>query len=94
MDRVVDIVKRGGRRPTEQFDRKKLHNSIVAACLSIHTPEEQAEAVARAVSDAVIIWLENHHEVTSSDLRIITTKHLKIHHPEAAYIYEQYRITI
>jgi transcriptional regulator NrdR family protein len=90
----VDVIKRGGRRQPEKFQREKLHASIVAACLCVRAPEGQAEAIAHAVCDSVIAWLENHPEVTSRDIRIITTKHLKTHHPEAAYLYEQNRITI
>jgi len=90
----VDVIKRGDRRQPEKFQRQKLHASIVAACLSVRTPEGQAEAVAHAVCDAVVAWLEDHPEVTSQDIRIIATKHLHTHHPEAAYLYEQNRITI
>jgi len=90
----VDIVKRGGKRPTESFEREKLHSSIVAACLSVRTPEGQAENIAHTVTDAVISWLELRPEVTSQDIRIIAGRHLKSHHPEAAYLYEQHRIVI
>lgn len=90
----VNVVKHGGRRQSEQFMREKLHASIVAACLSVRAPEGQAETVARVVCEAVIAWLEHHPEVTSQDIRIVATKHLRIQHPEAAYLYEQNRITI
>ena len=91
---AVDIIKRGGERQSEQFMREKLHASIVAACLSVRTPEGQAESVAHAVCDAVIGWLQQHPEVTSQDIRLIAAKHLHIQHPEAAYLYQQYRTTI
>lgn len=94
MTLAVDIVKRGGERQSEQFMREKLHASIVAACLSVRAPEGQAESVAHSVCDAVIGWLQQHPEVTSQDIRIIATKHLRIQHPEAAYLYEQHRTTI
>lgn len=94
MSLAVDIVKRAGKRPTERFDRAKLHASILAACLSVRSPEGQAEATARAVCDAVITWLERRPEVTSYDLRRVASAHLKSYHPEAAYLYEQHRITI
>jgi len=91
---AVDIIKRGGERQSERFMRKKLHASIVAACLSVRAPEGQAEPIAHAVCESVIAWLQQHPEVTSHDIRIIATKHLRIYHPEAAYLYEQHRITI
>lgn len=78
----------------EQFDREKLHASIVTVCLSVYTPESQAEATAHAVCDSVATWLQQHPEVTSHDIRTITAKHLKRYHPEAAYLYEQRYIII
>lgn len=91
---AVDIVKRGGRRPTERFNRKKLTYSIHAACLSVRTPDGEATKTAELVCDAVIVWLEKKPEVTSSDLRRTASSHLKKYSPEAAYLYEQHRITI
>ena len=90
----MDIIKRGGERQTEQFTRAKLHKSIVAACLSVRSPDGQAEAIASAVCDAVDEWLAERQEVTSRDLRAVASKSLHTHHPEAAYLYEQHRITI
>lgn len=94
MTLVVDIVKHGGKRPSENFSRDKLHDSIVAACLSVRAPEGQAEATARAVCEAVIAWLHNRPEVTSTDIRTVATRYLKSHHPDAAYLYEQQHTTI
>lgn len=74
--------------------RDKLHNSIVAACLSVRTPHGQAELIASRVCDNVAGWLVNKPEVTSQDLRVATVKHLSLHHPDAAYMYEQYLVTI
>jgi transcriptional regulator NrdR family protein len=90
----IDIIKRDGRRPTESFDHKKLHASIVAACLTAGTPQGQADTIANKVILDVIAWLQDHQEVTSSDLRRITAKHLRTHHPDAGYLYEQHRITL
>ncbi|MEI6850882.1 MAG: ATP cone domain-containing protein [Candidatus Saccharibacteria bacterium] len=94
MDLSVDIIKRGGQRQSEKFMRKKLHASVVAACLSVRTPDGQAEAIANAVCESVINWLQQHPEVTSNDIRLAATKHLRTYHPDAAYLYEQHRITI
>ena len=91
---LIDIVKSGGRRPTEAFKRQKLHDSIVAACLSAGTAPGQAEAIAKAVTESVVGWLQTRPEVTSHDLRRIAVSHLNIHHPDAAYLYEQHRITL
>ena len=94
MSLAVDIIKRGGERQTEHFLREKLHDSIVAACLSVRAPEGQAEVTAHAVCDAVIAWLEQRPEVTSHDIRTVAARYLKSYHPEAAYLYEQHHITI
>jgi transcriptional regulator NrdR family protein len=94
MSLAVNVIKNNGKRLTESFNRDKLHASIVAACLSVYTPEGQAEITAHAVCDAVINWLQQHPEVTSHDIRVVAAKHLKSYHPEAAYLYEQRYITI
>lgn len=90
----MDIIKRGGQRQTESFTQSKLYNSIVAACLSAKSPQGQAEEIAKSVCGLVTKWLQKKPEVTSYDIRLITSRHLKVHHPEAAYLYEQHHITI
>lgn len=92
--KAIDIVKRGGRRPTEPFTRPKLRASIVAACLSVQSPEGVAESTADTVCEAVIIWLEAKPVVTSSDLRRKAAETLQQHHPEAAYLYKNHRLVI
>jgi len=92
MDKAVDVVKRGGQRPTERFNRDKLHASVRAACLSVRSPEGHAHDTANSVCDVVIIWLQNKPEVTSSDLRRQATKALETFHPEAAYLYKHHRM--
>ncbi|HEX6416406.1 MAG TPA: ATP cone domain-containing protein [Candidatus Saccharimonadales bacterium] len=94
MGLAVDIVKRDGRRPTERFERGKLHASIVAACLSVRSPEGEAETIAKGVCDEVIVWLEVRPEVTSADLRRKATDTLQKFHPEAAYLYKHHRLVI
>jgi transcriptional regulator NrdR family protein len=91
---IVDIVKRNGQRPTESFDEEKLKASIEAACLSAGTAPGHAESIARAVVKDINAWLTTRPEVTSHDLRRTAAKTLKNHHPDAAYLYEQHRITL
>lgn len=93
-EHTIDIVKRGGQRPTESFHRPKLHASVRAACLSVRTPEGEAETTAQRVCDAVITWLEQRTEVTSNDLRRKASDTLQIFHPEAAYLYQHHRLII
>jgi len=91
---AIDIVKRGGRRPSERFNRDKLHASIRAACLSVRSPEGEAEVIAEKTCDALIIWLETKPEVTSADLRRKATETLESFHPEAAYLYKHHRLVM
>lgn len=91
---AVDVVKRAGHRKSESFDADKLRHSIRAACLSVRSPEGEAELTARHVTDAVIIWCESKPVVTSHDLRRLASAHLHRYHPEAAYLYQHHRIII
>ena len=92
--KAIDVVKRSGRRPNEAFDRDKLLRSILAACLSVRSPEGEAETTASNVVAAVIIWCEAKPAVTSHDIRRLASQHLERYHPEAAYIYQHHRIII
>lgn len=90
----ADIIKRGGARPTESFVIDKLHASVRAACLSVRSPEGEAEVIAKKVCDAVTTWLGTHPEVTSNDLRRQAGAALQTFHPEAAYFYQHHRMII
>lgn len=94
MNISTEIIKQYGNRASERFMRQKLHDSIVAACLSARTPEGQAESIAHSVCESVVDWLSKRPEVTAQDIRTVAAKHLKTHHPDASYLYEQNRITI
>lgn len=87
----ASIIKRGGQRPSEGFVRKKLHDSLVASCLSAGSPPGHAEHIARTVTDAVITWLHTRPEVTSEDIRRTAAQYLRTYHPDAAYLYEHHR---
>jgi len=91
-DTLIDIVKREGRRPSEQFQRDKLHASIYAACLSVRAHEGEAKKIADTITDLVIAWCNTKPEVTSGDLRRVAARHLHSYHPDAAYLYEQHKL--
>jgi hypothetical protein len=91
---AIDVVKRAGHRPTESFDADKLAQSIRAACLSVRSPEGEAESTANSVTNAVILWLDIKPAVTSHDIRRYATAHLQRYHPDAAYLYQHHRIII
>lgn len=91
---AVDVVKRSGNRPSEAFDTNKLLYSIRAACLSVRSPEGEAESTAANVTTAVMLWLENKPAVTSHDIRRLAGAHLVRYHPEAAYLYQNHKVII
>ena len=84
------VVKRGTHN-SEAFDPLKLHQSIVAACLSVRALEGEAHTTAERVVRHVISWLMNKTEVTSADIRRVASQHLDVYHPEAAYLYEHHQ---
>ena len=91
---IIDVVKRGGKRPTERFNREKLHASVLAACLSVRSPEAMAESAADSVCKTITIWLKDKPEITSDDVRRVAAEHLTIIHPEAAYLYKHHRLVL
>lgn len=88
------IIKRRGKRPTEVYEPQKLHKSILETCLSVQTPEGQAEATAKKVTDAVSDWLSDKPEVTSEDIRRKAASVLTKYHPEAAHLYKHHHMVI
>jgi transcriptional regulator NrdR family protein len=94
MSLAVDIIKQGGRRPTESYSSNKLKRSVEAACLAVRTPDKSTDTITDIVRQEVESWLKNKQEVTSYDIRVITIRSLQKHNPEAAYLYEQYTITL
>lgn len=81
-------VIKNGTRPSEAFEPEKLHQSILASCLSVRAPAGQAEDIAGRVTVGVMHWCHDRPEVTSSDIRRTAAKHLRPLHEDAAYIYE------
>lgn len=91
---LIDVVKRRGKRKTERFDTSKLRASVLAACLSVRSPQGMADSAADSVCTIVIKWCENRPEVTSDDLRRVAADHLHRIHPEAAYLYKHHRLVL
>ena len=85
------VIKRGT-HDSEAFNPLKLHQSVVAACLSVRAFEGEAHVTAERVCRHVISWLMTKTEVTSADIRRVASKYLQIYHPEAAYLYEQHQL--
>lgn len=83
----IHVVKRNGQ--IEPYDRSKLHQSIVAACLSVRTPEGSAEDTAKIICNKTEQWLCVKAEVTSADIRRKSAEAMVAYNREAAYIYKQ-----
>ncbi len=90
----MDVIKRGGTRPSEVFDQAKLHHSVRAAVLSVRSPEGEAETVATHVSGIVKEWCASRAAVTSHDLRRVAASALEAFHPEAAYLYQNHQLIL
>lgn len=85
------VIKRGS-HDSEVFDPLKLHQSVVAACLSVRAFEGEAHVTAERVCKHVISWLMTKTEVTSADIRRVASTYLTVYHPEAAYLYEHHQL--
>lgn len=85
------VIKRGT-HDSEAFDPLKLHQSVVAACLSVRAFEGEAHVTAERVCRHVISWLMTKTEVTSADIRRVASSYLHTYHPEAAYLYEHHQL--
>lgn len=83
------IIKRRGH--TEAYDSKKLYASIYASSLSVGVSVGEAELIADRVCLDVEKSLEHKHEVTAHDIREMAYKHLRVYHPDAAYMYHKHR---
>jgi len=88
------IIKQKGKREAEHFSVEKLHSSVQAACLSVRSPEGEAELIARRVVEAVIAWSAGRAAVTSEDIRRIASRGLELFHPEAAYLYQHHTAVV
>lgn len=94
LDHETGVIKRSGGRSTEKFTKEKLYSSVLAACLSVRSPEGEANMIATMVSDLVDAWRSSKHAVTSHDLRRVASMHLKNLHPEAAYLYQHHQLVL
>lgn len=93
MSSTTKVFKSGG-RVAEPFDPNKLKKTIYAACLNVREPEASAESTVDMVVQEMERWLAEKPEVTSLDIKEKAVEILKRVHPEAAYIYDQYNLTI
>ena len=89
-ERVHCVVKRG-RKECSPFDRKKVYGSVYAACYIVHVRGRQCEKIADAVMKKVVKFVHGKKEVTSKQIANETTKELRKHSKDAAFMYETHR---
>ena len=92
--KAIDVIKKGGKRPTEDFNRDKLHASVYLACLSVKTPDGEADDIARRVCDAIVVWIDDKPEVTSKDIHVKAHEHLHDLRPAAAHMYKSHKVVL
>lgn len=88
------VIKRHGSRDNEHYTHDKLRSSVHAACLSVRSPEGEAESIAEHVATIVSDWCSSRAAVTSDDLRRVAGKCLDLFHPEAAYLYQNHEMVV
>ncbi len=91
---TTEVIKCSGQRQTECFDHTKLHASVQAACLSVRSPEGEAETIAEHVVANVASWCHERSAVTSDDIRRVAADSLEIFHPDAAYLYQNHQLVV
>ena len=86
------VVKSDGE--VERFDYKKLQKSLSETFLIVRSPEGQSDEFIRKTLLEFADWQRNKPEITSSDIRRQTGAILQKIHPEAAYIYKNFKSII
>ena len=86
---MVHIVKRKGHK--EVFDIKKVYGSVFAASLAVPMQHEEAELVARDVSEKIEEWVKDKEEVASNQIFEQIGKELKDINKHATTMYIHHR---
>ena len=86
------VVKSDGE--VERFDYKKLQKSLSETFLIVRSPEGQSNEFVRKTLLEFADWQKNKPETTSGDIRRQTGAILQKIHPEAAYIYKNFKSII
>ena len=86
------VVKSDGE--VERFDYKKLQKSLSKTFLIVRSPEGQSNEFVRKTLLEFADWQKNKPEITSGDIRRQTGAILQKIHPEAAYIYKNFKSII
>ena len=88
MTTAILVIKHGGKRKSEAFDRQKLLKSIEAAASSVSLTNGVANDIADKATASVETWLADKTEVTSDDIRRIAARIVTKFSAEAGYLYQ------
>ena len=86
------VVKSDGE--VEKFDYKKLQTSLSETFLIVRSPEGQSNEFVQKTLLEFAVWQRNKPEITSGDIRRQTADILQKIHPEAAYVYKNFKSII
>lgn len=86
------VMKSGGE--VEKFNYKKLQKSLNKTFLIVKSPEGQSNEFVRKTLLEFAVWQRNKPEITSGDIRRQTADILYKIHPEAAYVYKNFKSII
>jgi hypothetical protein cdivTM7_00107 len=86
------VMKSGGE--VEKFNYKKLQKSLNKTFLIVKSPEGQSNEFVQKTLLEFAVWQRNKPEITSGDIRRQTADILHKIHPEAAYVYKNFKSII
>jgi hypothetical protein len=86
------VMKSGGE--VEKFNYKKLQKSLNKTFLIVKSPEGQSNEFVQKTLLEFAVWQRNKPEITSGDIRRQTADILQKIHPEAAYVYKNFKSII
>ena len=75
------------------FDPEKIKASVVAACLDVELPNEEADKIAEEIFGLVAGALKNQEEVSTSEVREKVLAELDMLHPNVAEAWRKYETT-
>ncbi len=89
MIKQITMYKQNGE--TEDFDIKKLYDSIIKSCLAVGNTEKQAELFADKVCELTEEWLQDKTEITVKDVRVHICHFLRDYNADASDYYRNFK---
>lgn len=86
------VIKSNGK--LENFKLSKLVDSLIGTFEMVQTPEGMSNDLIRQTIKDFHAWQIGKNEITSQDIRLKISSILKKIHPEASYIYKNFKSII